>query len=163
MTPREAGTIELEEPNWKEVFEQECGRWANSPRWFAEENAFESTMRRYRRFHFTWVEVDGQAKRNPAGATEAIIALAKLRIFPPRWTIKDTPRDGVSGYQCDDHMWVGPWRVVAIEERMLLMERYLEIEGQPETRQIDLSKADWTKYTETAIEVLATMSAAPLI
>jgi hypothetical protein len=32
--------------------------------------------------------------------------------------------------------------------------------GKPETRQIDLNRADWTKYTEAAAAVLEAMSPA---
>jgi hypothetical protein len=150
MTPREAGSIELEEPDWRVRFEEHTKRWPKWPRYLQEDSAFEATLKDYRRFHFSWVE----GKQIPMPAAPANIALAKLGLFPPRFTIKDVPRTDATGFQCDDHMWVGPWRIVAIEDRMLLMEKYMEIEGKPETRQIDLAKADWSKYTASAIAVL---------
>jgi hypothetical protein len=150
VSPLEAAAIELEEPDWRQRFETHCARWPKLPRYLQEDAAFESTMRDYRRFHFSWID----GKQIPLAADPAKIALAKLRIFPPRFTIKDVPRDGVCGFQCDDHMWVGPWRIVAVEDRTLCMEKYMEIEGKPETRQIDLTKADWTKYITSAVAVL---------
>jgi hypothetical protein len=159
VSPLEAAAVEIEEPDWRERFETHCARWPKLPRYLQEDAAFEATMKDWRRFHFSWVEgPDGKPKQIPAPAADAIIALADLRIFPPRFTIKDVPRDGVCGYQCDDHMWVGPWRIVAIEDRTLCMEKYMEIEGKPETRQIDLNKADWSKYTNNAVEALRARS-----
>jgi len=154
MTPLEAAAVELEEPDWRQRFETHCARWPKLPRYLQEDAAFESTMRDYRRFHFSWVE----GKQIPLAADPAKIALAKLGIFPPRFTIKDVLRDGVSGFQCDDHMWVGPWRIVAVEDRTLCLEKYMEIEGKPETRQIDLTQADWAKYTASAVAALAARS-----
>jgi hypothetical protein len=155
VTPREAGEIELEEPDWREVFERECARWPRLPRYLQEDSAFESVLRQWRRFYFTWIELDGKAKRNPAGATEAIIALAKLKIMPPRFLHKDLPREESGGYQADDHMWISinqeQWRIVGVEDRMLCLEKGFE---DKETLQIDLSKAKWTKYIAAAVELL---------
>lgn len=154
MSPFEAGQVELEEPNWREVFEEECLRWPRLPRYLQEDSAFESVLKRWRRFHFTEVEVDGKPKRRPAGATEAIIALAQLRIFPPRSLIKDIPRDN----QCyepdlgDEHMWLQiagrAWRIVAIEDRQLILDSF------GEGKQIDLTTARWEKHTEAAVTLL---------
>jgi hypothetical protein len=156
MTPREAGAIELEEPDWSARFEEHCARWPRLPRWLAEDNAFEATMREWRKFHFTWIEVQGKPKRSPAGATEAIIALAKLKIFPPRFLHKDVPRDESGGYQADDHMWLSvnqeQWRITGVEDKMLCLEKGFE--DKPETLQIDLSKARWNKYVAAAVMVL---------
>jgi hypothetical protein len=158
VTPKEAGEVELQEPNWRERFETHCARWPGLPRYLAEDNAFEATMRDWRRHHFTWIEVGGKAKRRPAGAQEAIIALAKLRIFPARFLLKEVPRDGACGYQSDDHMWLSlageQWRITGVEDRMLHLERRFD---EPETRQIDLNRARWTKYTAAAVEALEAM------
>jgi hypothetical protein len=157
VTPREAGEAELEEPAWRAVFEEECQRWPKLPRYLAEDNAFESTMRRWRQFHFTWIEFGGKAKRQPAGATEAMIALARLKIFPARFLIKDVPREKFGGYQADEHMWLSirqeQWRITGVEDHMLCLEK--RFEDKPETMQIDLAKAKWTKYCEAAAASLA--------
>jgi hypothetical protein len=149
MTPAEASAIDFEEPDWRERFEEHCLRWPQLPRWQQEDRAFEETLRDWRRFHWTPIG----DKRQPADAVKAIIALAELRIFPPRFTINDVPRDGMTGYQHDDHCWLQiageQWRIVAIEDRTLLLER---MDG--ETKQIDLNKAKWTKYCEAAAATL---------
>jgi hypothetical protein len=161
MTPREAGAIELEEPNWSARFEEHCARWPRLPRYLQEDSAFEAIMHQWRKFHATLIEVDGKPKRNPAGATEARIALAKIGIMPPRFLHKNVPREESGGYQADDHMWLSirqeQWRITAVEDRMLCLEKGFE--AQPETMQIDLSKVRWNKYVESAVEVLATVSA----
>jgi hypothetical protein len=154
MTPREAGAIELEEPDWKIRFEEHVLRWPKLPDYLARDSAFEATMSDWRRFHFTPVEVDGKLKKRPAGATEAIIALAKLGIFPPRSLREDIPRDG----KClepdlgDDHCWLQiagrAWRIIAIEDRMLILDSF------GEDKQINLTSARWEKYVEAATTVL---------
>lgn len=155
MSPAEAGALEFEEPDWRERFEEHCRRWPKWPRYLAEDSAFESTLKDWRLFHATTVEVNGEMKRRPAGAVEAMIALAGLRIFPPRNLIKDVPRDG----KCyepdvgDDHMWLQiagrAWRIVGVESRMLLLDSF------GESKQIDLNKAKWEKYTEAALAAMA--------
>lgn len=154
MNPAEAGSIELEEPDWRERFEEHCLRFPRLPRHLAEDSAFEATLKDWRRFHFT--EVEG--KRRPAGATEAMIALAKLRIFPPRNLIKDTPRDG----KClaidvgDEHMWLQiagrAWRIIAIEDHILILDSF------GEAKQIDLTSAKWEKHNQAAIDLLKSQS-----
>jgi hypothetical protein len=155
VTPKEAGEIELEEPDWREAFERECARWPSLPLYLARDNAFESVLQQWRRFHFTWVD----GKRGPAGATEAVVALAKLGIMPPRFLHKDVPRRYETGFQADDHCWLSinqeQWRIVGVEDRMLHLERGFE--DKPETMQIDLSKAKWTKYCEAAVRALEAM------
>jgi hypothetical protein len=155
MSPAEAGAVILEEPNWHEVFERECARWPRLPRYLQEDSAFESTMQQWRRFHFTWIEVDGKVKRFPAGPKEAIIALAKIGVMPPRFLHKDVPRSDETGFQADDHMWLSirqeQWRIVGVEDKMLCLEKGFE---ERETLQIDLSKAKWTKYIAAAVEML---------
>lgn len=150
MNPFEAGQVVIEEPNWREVFEEECLRWPRLPRYLQEDSAFESVLKQWRRFHH--IQVDG--KRRPAGATEAIIALARLRVFPPRNLIKDVPRDG----KClavdvgDEHMWLQiagrAWRIIAIEDRILILDSF------DEPKYIDLTTAKWEKHTEAAVALL---------
>jgi hypothetical protein len=161
MTPFEAGQIEFEEPDWPERFEDHCLRWPNLPRYLAEDSAFEATLTDWRRFHGTPIVVEGKTKTKPAPAVDGMIALAKLRIFPPRNLIKDVPRDGVAGFQADDHMWLSiageQWRITAIEDRMLLLERGFS--DAPETKQIDLGRAKWDKYIEAAVSMLEAIKA----
>jgi hypothetical protein len=159
VTPKEAGAIELEEPDWSARFEEHCARWPRLPRYLQEDSAFDATLRDWRRFHFTWVEIEGKPRRNPAGATEAIIALAKLGIMPPRFLHKNVPREESGGYQADDHMWLSirqeQWRIVAVEDRMLCLEKGFE--DKPETMQINLATARWGKYILAAVELLDTL------
>jgi hypothetical protein len=159
MSPAEASAIEIEEPDWRQVFEDECNCYPRLPRDAQENFVFEAVLRQWRRFHGTPIE--GSDKKQPADATAGMIALAELRIFAPRFTIKDVPRDGVTGYQADDHMWLSikgeQWRITAIEDRMLCLEK--RFEDQPETMQIDLNRAKWEKYTEAALAVLEPLRA----
>jgi hypothetical protein len=158
VTPREAGAVEYQEPDWHEVFKTECGRHPEWPRYLQEIDAFEEVMRRWRRFHWTPVEIKGEQKKMPAGATQAMVALANLGIMAPRSEYKDVPR---GSYQHDDHMWLSiageQWRIVAIEDRILILEKMTFDDSKPETRQIDLNRADWTKHTEAAVAVLEAM------
>jgi hypothetical protein len=158
MTPAEAGAFEFEEPDWRERFAEHCQRWSRLPQELAESEAFEATLADWRRFHWTPIEVDGKKKRQPAGAVEAMVALAALRIFPPRFTIKDVPRDNATGYQADDHMWLSiageQWRITAVENRMLILERFMGDDSRPETKQIDLTKAKWAKHTDAALKAM---------
>jgi hypothetical protein len=160
MTPKQAGEFEIFEPDWRERFEEHRLRWPNLPRYLAEDSAFEATLTDWRRFFGTPMIVAKQAKIKPAPAADGMIALAKLRIFPPRFLIKDIPCDGVYGYQQDDHMWLSiageQWRIKAIEDRTMLLERGFS-EDAPETKQIDLSKAKWNKYVDAAVMMLEAM------
>jgi hypothetical protein len=164
MSPAEASAIELEEPDWRERFEEHCLRWPKLPRYLAEDNAFEATLSDWRRFHFTWVtvQIKGEPvqKHKPASAPDGIIALAKLRVFPPRNLIKDVPRGEPGGYQADDHMWLSiageQWRITAIEDKMLMLERGFE--DKPAQMQINLATAKWGKYIEAACAVLAAIA-----
>jgi hypothetical protein len=155
LTPAEAGAVIFEEPDWRERFDEHCERWALMPRELAEDNAFKEVLADWRRFHAAPIE--GTNKRQPAPAVDAMIALANLRIFPPRSTLKDVPRDGVTGYQADDHMWLQiageQWRIVGVEDRMLCLER---MDG--ETKQIDLRKAKWGAYTKMAAAALKALT-----
>jgi hypothetical protein len=164
MNPREAGriTIELEEPNWRELFEEQCARWPTLPRYLQEDNAFEEVLRRWRRFNSTPVEVNGEWKRRPAPATDAIIALAKLKVMAPRSAWNEIPHgDVVEGYQHDDHMWMSysgeQWRIVAIEDRMLHLEKMWFSEKQREIKTIDLNRARWDGYVDAAVAVLSNL------
>ena len=69
VSPAEARAVEYEEPDWRERFETHCARWPRLPRYLQEDSAFEATMRDWRRWHAT--------DDKPAGAVEAMIALAK--------------------------------------------------------------------------------------
>jgi hypothetical protein len=160
MSPFEAGQVDIEEPNWLEVFEENKKRWPRLPDYLACDSAFEAVLKRWRRFHSTPIVVNGEDKRQPAPAIDGIVALAELRIFPPRFTIKDVPRTDDGGYQQDDHCWLSisgeQWRITAIEDKMLLLEKGFE--DEPATMQIDLSKAKWTKYIEAAVSVLEALN-----
>jgi hypothetical protein len=156
LTPAEAMSVELEEPDWRKRFEEHCLRWPKLPRYLAEDNAFEAVLKDWRRFHFSWGEVEGKPARIYPGSPAGCIALAQLKIFPPRFTIKDVPRTDEGGYQRDDHMWLSisgeQWRVTTIEDRMLHLEKGFEEPRQ--AMQIDLNRARWTKYTESAVAAL---------
>jgi hypothetical protein len=160
VTPREAGEVEIDEPDWRERFEEHCLSWPKLPRYLQEANAFERTLKDWRRHHFTWIEVDGEPKHQPAGAIEAMVALAKLKIMPPRSTWRDIPHnDVVEGYQYDDHMWLSiageQWRITAIEDRILILEKGFQTDR--EIKQINLKTARWDKHIEAAVAVLEAM------
>jgi len=145
VSPAEAAAIELEEPDWRERFAAHMTRWPKLPRYLQEDSAFEATMRDWRKFHAT--------DDKPAGAIEAMIALAGFRIFPPRNLIQDTPRTGEClEEQHDEHMWLimsqRAWRIVTIESRTLFLDSF------GEQTQVDLARAKWEKYTEKAVEAL---------
>lgn len=148
MSPAEAGAIELEEPDWRERFEAHALRWPRLPRYLAEDNAFEATMKDWRRFH--------RVEKQTPSAVEAMIALAILNIYPPRFLIKDVPRTDDMGYQQDEHMWLSirgeQWRITGVEDRILHLEK--RYEDKPETMQIDLNRAKWGKYVEAATALL---------
>jgi hypothetical protein len=164
MNPREAGEVEYEEPEWREVFEEQCARWPRWPRYLQENAAFEEVLSRWRRFHSTPVEVDGEWKRRPASAVEAMIALAKVKVMPPRSAWNSIPHgDGVEGFQADDHMWLSlageQWRIVAIEDHLLHLKK-MSFDNKIETKQIDLDRARWINYIDAAVAVLGAYSAA---
>jgi hypothetical protein len=145
MSPAEAAAIELEEPDWRARFEAHCARWPKLPRYLAEDSAFEATLKDWRRFHATGDK--------PAGAVEGMIALAALRIFPPRNLIQDTPRTGEClEEQFDNHCWLimsqRAWRIQTIEDRMMVLDSF------GESTQVDMSRAKWDKYIEKAVEAM---------
>ena len=160
MSPLEAGAWEYQEPDWNERFREHFdGLWPpkvaqllSTPeqvRLVAEDRAFERTLVDWRRFHRA--TVDG--KDSPATAYEGMVALAALRIFPPRSLIKDIERTGACfKEQIDDHMWINmsqrAWRIISVESRVMFLESF------GEQTQIDLTKAKWEKWTEKALEVL---------
>ena len=83
-----------------------------------------------------------------------MIALAALKILPPRSIIKDIERTGACfAEQIDDQMWLTmsqrAWRIIAVEDKMLLLESF------GEQTQVDLSRAKWEKYCEKAAEALS--------
>ena len=163
MSPLEAGAWEYQEPDWNERFREHFdGLWPpkvaqllSTPeqvRLVAEDRAFERTLVDWRRFHRA--TIDG--KDRPATAYDGMVALAALRIFPPRSIIKDIERTGACFKdQHDSQMWLTmsqrAWRIVAVEDRMLILESF----GEP--TQVDLSRAKWEKYCEKAAEVLEVM------
>ena len=44
MSPAEAGAVEFEEPDWRELFEDECRRHPAWPRYLQEDDAFEAVL-----------------------------------------------------------------------------------------------------------------------
>jgi hypothetical protein len=164
MNPRKAGEVEYEEPEWFAEFDRECARWPRLPRYLQEESAFPEIMRRWRRFHSTPVEVDGEWKRRPADAVDAMIALAKVKVMPPRSAWGDIPHgDMAEGFQADDHMWLSlageQWRIVAIEDHLLHLNK-MSFDNKVQTKWIDLGRARWTNYIDAAVAVLEAYSAA---
>lgn len=145
MSPFEASEILLEEPDWRETFERECLRWPRLPRYLQEDSAYESILKMWRRFH---------AKDNkPAPASDGMMALAVLKLYPARNLIRDVPRDGKCfEEQHDAHCWMimsqRAWRVVGIEDKTLLLNSFGEEE------QVNLSRAKWEKYLDKAVEAL---------
>ena len=160
MTPAEAGAIQIEEPDWRALFEEQCARWPKLPRYLQEDSAFTEVLRQWRRFHWSPIVVDEVLKKNPAGAVEAIVALAKLGITPPRSAWNDIPRDGETGYQSDDHMWLSisqeQWRITGVEDRILHLQKGFQ--GDKETKQIDLNLAKWDKYVQSAETLLMSLT-----
>lgn len=149
MSPKEAGLLVIEEPNWQEVFLEHKTRWPRLPDYLAEDSAYEATLKDWRRFHKE--TVDG--KDTPAPVANGIVALTVLGIYPPRSLINDIPRGGQCfEEQYDAHMWLvmsqRAWRIVAIEDRMMIFDSF------GEQTQVDLNRAKWEKYTEKAVEVL---------
>ena len=141
LSPAEATAVKYEEPDWRERFETHCARWPKLPRYLAEDGAFERTLIDWRRWH----AVDDK----PAAAIEGMIALAKLKIVPPRNLIRDIERTNACfAEQVDSHMWLTmsqrAWRIVAVEDRTLLLDSF------GEQTQVDLSRAKWEKYCEKA-------------
>jgi hypothetical protein len=157
MTPAEAAAVELEEPDWVELFNEECARWPRLPRYLQEDSAFPEVMRRWRRFH---AAPAAPGQRIPAPAAEAIVALAKLGVMPPRSAWNDIPRSDATGYQHDDHCWMSyagqQWRITAVEDRIMHIEK-MSFDDKSETQQIDLNRARWDKYVEAAFAVLDAM------
>lgn len=134
MSPAEAGAI-LDEPDWVQMFDDRN----------RSEFAFEEVMLAWRRWHWTPVIVNGVEKKQPAGATEALIALAGLSIMPPRTLFGD-------GYQHDDHCFLmsqgREWRIAGVEDKTMILK------SDGEQWQIDLSRATWGKYVEAAAAAL---------
>ena len=71
MTPAEIDASPTE-PDWP-------AQWAILQ---CADDGFTAILRQWRRWHWTPIEVDGQLKKKPAGATDGIIALALLGIMP---------------------------------------------------------------------------------
>jgi hypothetical protein len=139
MSPAEAGKI-LEEPDWVALFKERA----------ASDLAFEEILTAWRRWHWTPVLVAGVEKKQPAGAVEAMIALAALGVMPPRSLAERPP--GPFEEQVDDHCWFTSqgrsWRILGVEDKTLILDSF------GEQWQIDLSRAKWEKYTEAAAALL---------
>jgi len=147
VSPAEARAVEYEEPNWKERFEDHCQRFVTLPRYLQENEAFEQVLKDWRRWHAT--------DDKPAGAVEAMIALAKLKIFPPRNLIGNTERTSACFQdQHDDHMWLTmsqrAWRIITIESQVMFLESF------GEQTQVDLvwAKPRWEKWVDKAVEAM---------
>ena len=155
MSPAEAAAIELEEPDWRERFEEHAQRFPNLPAYLAWDQAFEAVLKDWRRFHGALVEVNGEPKNRPAAATEGMIALAGLRIFPARMQTHDLPTGDPYQEQHDAHVWLimsqRAWRITAVEDRMLILDSF------GEQTQVDLSRAKWGQYIEKATQALDAM------
>jgi hypothetical protein len=168
MSPAEAGMVDYEEPDWRERFAdyvraypRPVGQVYSSVALehnLAEEDAFERTLKDWRRFHATPVIVNGEQKRQPADAVDGVIALAKLRVFPPRSINQNLPRDGAlfTGVQADDHCWLTvrqeAWAIRGVEDKTLHLWRGWA--PNLEYLTIDLSRARWGPYCDKAVEFL---------
>ena len=166
MSPAEAGAIDLEEPDWRERYADYLAGYPKprvlqvhaTPaqiRLLGEEFAFEQTLVDWRRFHATPTP---EGKRRPAPAVDGVIALAKLRVFPPRSINQNLPLCGplFTGEPHDDHCWLTvrqeAWAIRAIEDKTLHLWRGWEPEI--ETMTIDMSRAKWGPYCDKAVEFL---------
>jgi hypothetical protein len=152
MNAAEAGDVRLEEPDWRELFIASVARKDETyPIELREDDSFAEILWEYRRFHFTWLE-DG--KRLPMPAAQAIIGLAKLRIFPPRSRRKDIPHGGaLFEEQHDNHCWLQiqqrAWRINAIEGGVLFLDSF------GEEKQIGpFTREQWSKYVDKAADAL---------
>ena len=152
MTAAEAGEILLEEPDWREMFRASVDRKDGGyPIELREDDSFAEILWEYRKFHFTWLP-DGM--RRPMPASEAGIALAELRIFPPRSRRKDIPRDGAL-YEIDhdNHCWLQinqrAWRIKTIEGGIMFLDSF------GDEKQIGpFTREQWEKYVDKALEAL---------
>jgi hypothetical protein len=168
VSPAEAGQVEIEQPDWRERFLEYFKR-IEAPtvaqrlatpaqqRLLAEEWAFEQTMRDWRRFHWTPIEIKGEMKKMPALAVDAIIALAGLGVMPPRSINQNIPRGGeLFEEQHNDHIWLTiaseAWAIQSIEDKMMHLWRGWEPEV--ERMSIDLTRAKWDKYADAAVAFL---------
>ena len=139
MSPKEASEI-LDEPNWNEEFKKRG----------SDDYAFESVLTSYRRWHWTPIEINGEAKKQAASATDGIIALALLGVMPPRSLTERRP--GHFEAQVDAHCWFlskgRAWRVWGILDGWLIVNSF------GEEWHIDLKKAKWESYVEQAAAAL---------
>ena len=117
---------------------------------------------RWRQWHATPVEISGQPRKQLAPQADAVIAFATLGLFPPR-DMPDhlAPRaPGRFEEQLDDHVWViskesRAWRITGIEDKTMFMGSF------GETKQFDLSKANWDGYVQLRVAELKALEKGP--
>jgi hypothetical protein len=129
----------------------------DEPDWLAQwkilqvaDDGFEALLRQWRRWHWTPTERDGVKMKQPAPATDAIIALAQIGIMPPR-SLKDRLR-GAFQEQIDDHMWIvskgRAWRIIDMKDQIMLLNSF------GDKWEINLSRANWDAYVAGASAAL---------
>lgn len=153
MTPREAMLVEFEEPDWRERFGEYRRQRPGWPRYLADDEAYEETLRDWRRFHATPVIVKDERKSQPADAIKGMVVLAGLGIFPARMLDHEVPRAGeLFQAKHDAHEWLTisgrAWHIEAIEDKILLLDSF------GEAKQIELNKVRWDKHNEAAAAFL---------
>jgi hypothetical protein len=141
MSPAEAAAA-TEEPDWAEMFRDFGGEFS----------AYQATLFQWRRWHAALVLINGEEKRNPAPATDGIIALAQAGVLYPSLTPPRPP--GVFEEQSDAHCWLisqdRAWRILGVEDGMLMLNSF------GDEWQIDLGRAKWAGYVEKAAAALET-------
>jgi hypothetical protein len=176
------------EPDWAQVFDAHLA--FISPRsglahYALCDEAYELTLLDWRRRHGreTWgckrcriaferereacprCRGPAQAVTKSAPALEGVLALARLRIMPPK-SLEPDPQDPDKCRGEDDHALYHPqhdaqcwltvqgeaWAIQAIEDNMLCLWRGWAPEL--EYRQVDLAKVNWEKYIEHAVQLL---------
>ena len=146
MSPAEA-SVATEEPDWAAMFAGFGGEFS----------AYQATLFQWRRWHATPVVINGEEKRNPAPATDGIIALSQAGVRYPSLTPPRPP--GVFEEQIDAHCWLisqdRAWRILGVEDGMLMLNSF------GEEWQIDLGRAKWGGYVEKAAAALGTRMGPP--
>jgi hypothetical protein len=146
MTPREAGAIDLVEPDWRQRFAEHCARFEPH----LADLAFQITLADWRKLHATLLP---NGKRKPADAVDAVIALAALGVMPPRSLVADVPRGGLLHQeQHDDHCWIisfsegRAWRITGIEDGILSLDSF------GETKTLELTPSQWARHHTAAMQ-----------